>query len=117
MALQSSTVNTQGRGLEAAAVVYREMRQVPASLIWEKPQGKNPPLKIEKYFTVTPRGIALVIASSATSTLNSYPALFASLMTGNAVIIKAHPEGILPLAITVAVARQVLKEAGLTRTL
>ena len=112
VAFQSSTVNAQGRGLEAVAVAYREMRQVPASLIWEKPQGKNPPLKIEKSFTVTPRGIALVIASSVAPTLNSYPALFASLVTGNAVIIKAHPEVILPLAITVAVARQVLKEAG-----
>ena len=33
-------------------------------------------------------------------------------MTGNAVIVKAHPGVILPLAITVAMARQTLKEAG-----
>ena len=117
VAFQYSTVNAQGRGLEAVAVAYREMRHVPASVIWEKPQGENLPLKIEKSFTVTPRGIALVIASSVAPTLNSYPALFASLVTGNAVIIKAHPEVILPLAITVAVARQTLKEAGFNANL
>jgi len=38
--------------------------------------------------------------------------LFASLVTGNPVIVKAHPTVILPLAISVAVARAVLSEAG-----
>ena len=112
VAFQYSTVNAQGRGLEAVAVAYREMKQMPASAIWEKPQGTSLPLKIEKSFTITPRGIALIIASSVAPTLNGYPALFASLVTGNAVIVKAHPGVILPLAITVAIARQTLKEAG-----
>jgi phenylacetic acid degradation protein paaN len=38
--------------------------------------------------------------------------LFASLATGNAVIVKPHPNAILPLAITVQIAREVLTEAG-----
>ena len=38
--------------------------------------------------------------------------MFASLATGNAVIVKPHPNAILPLAITVAIAREVLAEAG-----
>src|SRR5690606_32262358 len=41
-----------------------------------------------------------------------YPGLFASLATGNVVIVKPHPGAILPLAITVQVARAVLAEAG-----
>jgi acyl-CoA reductase-like NAD-dependent aldehyde dehydrogenase len=38
--------------------------------------------------------------------------LFADLATGNGVIVKPHPAAILPLAITVRIARQVLEEAG-----
>src|ERR1700688_3219101 len=38
--------------------------------------------------------------------------MFASLATGNAVIVKPHPNAILPLAITVQVAREVLAEGG-----
>ena len=38
--------------------------------------------------------------------------MFASLATGNAVIVKPHPTGILPMALSVRVARRVLAEAG-----
>ena len=67
---------------------------------------------MEKRFTVVPRGVALVIACSTFPTWNGYPGIFASLVTGNPVIVKAHPMVILPLALAVSVARQVLKEAG-----
>lgn len=112
MAFQAAGPHAQDRGLEAVAYAWREMKHVPAVAIWEKPQGKNPPLTMEKRFTIMPRGVALNIACSTFPTWNSYPGLFASLVTGNPVIMKAHPTVILPLAITVAVARQVLKEAG-----
>lgn len=112
MAFQAAGPHAQDRGLEAVAYAWREMKQVPATAPWEKPQGKNPPLKMEKKFTVVPRGVALVIACSTFPTWNGYPGIFASLATGNPVIVKAHPTVILPLAISVAVARQVLKEAG-----
>ncbi len=112
MAFQAAGPHAQDRGLEAVAYAWREMKHVPATAIWEKPQGKNPPLKMEKRFTVVPRGVALNIACSTFPTWNGYPGLFASLVTGNPVIVKAHPTVILPLAITVAVARQTLKEGG-----
>ena len=66
-----------------------------------------------KRFTVVPRGIALVIGCNTFPTWNGYPGLFASLATGNPVLVKPHPRAVLPLAITVAVAREVLTEAGL----
>ena len=44
--------------------------------------------------------------------LNSYPGLFASLATGNSVIIKPHPGAVMPLALTVEIARDVISEAG-----
>ena len=112
MAFQAAGPHAQDRGLEAVAYAWREMKHVPESAIWEKPQGKNPPLRMEKRFTIMPRGVALNIACSTFPTWNSYPGLFASLVTGNPVIVKAHPAVILPLAIAVAVARKVLKEAG-----
>ena len=65
-----------------------------------------------KTFTVVPRGVALVIGCNTFPTWNSYPGLFASLVTGNAVVVKPHPGAVLPLAITVAIARDVLAEAG-----
>ena len=43
---------------------------------------------------------------------DSYPGLFASLVTGNAVVVKPHPGAVLPLAISVQVAREVLAENG-----
>ena len=112
MAFQAAGPHAQDRGLEAVASAWREMKHVPDMALWEKPQGKNPPLKMEKKFTIMPRGVALVIACSTFPTWNGYPGIFASLVTGNPVIVKAHPTVILPLAISVAVARQVLKEAG-----
>ena len=112
MAFQAAGPHAQDRGLEAVVYAWREMKHVPETAIWEKPQGKNPPLKMEKTFTIMPRGVALVIACSTFPTWNGYPGIFASLVTGNSVIVKAHPMVILPLAICVAVARSVLKEAG-----
>lgn len=112
MAFQAGGPHAQDRGLEAVAYAWREMKHVPESAIWEKPQGNNAPLKIEKRFTLMPRGVALTIACSTFPTWNAYPGLFASLVTGNPVIIKAHPTVILPLALTVATARKTLKDAG-----
>ena len=112
MAFQAAGPHAQDRGLEAVAYAYREMKHVPETALWEKPQGKNPPLKMEKAFRIAPRGVALVVACSTFPTWNGYPGIFASLVTGNAVIVKPHPTVILPLAISVATARQALKEAG-----
>jgi phenylacetic acid degradation protein paaN len=53
-----------------------------------------------------------VVGCNTFPTWNSYPGLFASLATGNAVVVKPHPRAVLPLAISVAVAREVLAEAG-----
>jgi len=112
MAFQAGGPHAQDRGLEAVAYAWAEMSRIPKTATWEKPQGKNEPLKMEKRYRVVPRGIALVIGCCTFPTWNSYPGLFASLATGNAVVVKPHPGAILPLAITVEIAREVLKEAG-----
>ncbi|SPA18113.1 aldehyde deshydrogenase, Phenylacetic acid degradation [Cupriavidus taiwanensis] len=112
MAFQAGGPHAQDRGLEAVAYAWDELRRIPKQATWEKPQGKNEPLRMEKRYTVVPRGVGLVIGCSTFPTWNGYPGLFASLATGNAVVVKPHPGAILPLAITVEVAREVLEEAG-----
>jgi phenylacetic acid degradation protein paaN len=112
MAFQAGGPHAQDRGLEAVAYAYDEMSRIPATAYWEKPQGKRDPLRMDKSFTVVPRGIALVIGCNTFPTWNAYPGFFASLATGNAVVVKPHPGAILPLAITVAVCREVLEAAG-----
>ncbi|MFA7271038.1 MAG: phenylacetic acid degradation protein PaaN [Sterolibacterium sp.] len=112
MAFQTAGPQSQERGLEAVTCAYREMKMVPETALWEKPQADRPPLRLEKVYTIAPRGIALVISCSTFPTWNSYPGIFASLVTGNPVIVKPHPNVILPLALSVAVARHTLKEAG-----
>ncbi|MFL5818173.1 MAG: phenylacetic acid degradation protein PaaN [Conexibacter sp.] len=117
MAFQAGGPHAQDRALEAVAWAVREMRAIPAEAIWEKPQGKRPPLRMRKTFTVVPRGVSLVIGCNTFPTWNGYPGFFASLVTGNAVLAKPSSKAILPIAITVAIAREVLAEAGFSAEL
>lgn len=112
MAFQAGGPHAQDRGLEAVAYAYAEMTRIPTEAIWAKPQGKGEPIVMEKHWRIVPRGISLVIGCQTFPTWNSYPGLFASLATGNTVIVKPHPGAILPLAITVSVIREVLGEEG-----
>ncbi|MBB5508755.1 phenylacetic acid degradation protein PaaN [Paraburkholderia atlantica] len=112
MAFQAGGPHAQDRALEAVAYAWDQLRRIPADAHWEKPQGKNPPLAMHKRYTVVPRGIGLVLGCCTFPTWNGYPGLFADLATGNTVIVKPHPGAILPLALTVRIARDVLREAG-----
>ncbi|MFD5156547.1 phenylacetic acid degradation protein PaaN [Streptomyces hawaiiensis] len=112
MAFQAGGPHAQDRGLEAVAYAYVEQVRTPDNAEWTKPQGKRDPLAMTKQFTPVPRGVALVIGCNTFPTWNGYPGLFASLATGNAVLVKPHPRAVLPLALTVRVAREVLAEAG-----
>ncbi|MFF3783105.1 phenylacetic acid degradation protein PaaN [Streptomyces sp. NPDC001933] len=112
MAFQAGGPHAQDRGLEAVAYAYEEQIRTPASADWSKPQGKRDPLQLQKSFTAAPRGISLLIGCNTFPTWNGYPGLFASLATGNPVLVKPHPRAVLPLALTVQLAREVLAEAG-----
>lgn len=112
MAFQAGGTHAQDRGLEAVAYAYEAMTRTPTQVRWTKPQGKRDPLEMDKTFHVVPRGLALMIGVSTFPTWNGYPGMFASLVTGNPVVVKPHPHTILPLAITVSVCQEVLKEAG-----
>lgn len=112
MSFQAGGPHAQDRGLEALAYAYAAMKRVPETAYWEKPQGKNPPLQMNKKFNLIPRGIGLIIGCCTFPTWNTYSALFANLATGNAVLMKPHTGSILPVAITIKIIREVLTEAG-----
>ena len=113
MAFQAGGPQAQDRALEAVAYAWKAMADVPTESLWEKPQGKGPALRMRKHFEIVGRGVGLVIGCATFPTWNTYPGLFASLATGNPVIVKPHPNAVLPAALTVAVLREVLVEQGL----
>jgi phenylacetic acid degradation protein paaN len=113
MAFQAGGTHAQDRALEAITQANASSVRLHGSARWEKPQRNADPLALDKTFTVVPRGVALVVGCTTFPTWNGYPGLFASLVTGNPVIVKPHPGAVLPLAITVQIAREVLAEAGL----
>ena len=116
MSFQAGGPHAQDRALEAVAAALVEQERIPASVTWEKP-SKGDPIRMQKDYRLIPRGLALVIGCNTFPTWNAYPELFASLATGNPVIVKPHPHAVLPLALTVSIARDVLAQAGFDRAL
>ena len=108
MAFQAGGAHALDRGLEAVACALAASTRLPGRSTWTKG-----PLAMEKTATVTGRGVGLVIGCTTFPTWNGFPGLFASLVTGNPVIVKPHPGAVLPLALTVQVCREVLSAAGL----
>ena len=111
MAFQAAGPHAQDRALESVVAALVEQERVPASVVWEKP-GRDAPLRMQKDYRVVPRGLALVVCCNTFPTWNTYPGLFASLACGNPVLVKPHPRAVLPLAISVEIAREVLRDAG-----
>lgn len=110
-AFQAGGTHALDRALEAVAYGLEAMEFHPAGARWTRP-GRGEDLIMDKTFTPVGRGVGLVIGCRTFPTWNAFPGLFASLVTGNPVIVKPHPAAILPLAITVQAAQRVLAEHG-----
>jgi len=117
MAFQAGGAHALDRGLEAVAYTYDAMVAVPSSVDWEKPRGRGEPQRMAKSYTIVPRGVALMIGCTTFPTWNGFPGLFASLCAGDPVVVKPHPQAVLPLALAVSVARSVLAECGFSEDL
>lgn len=113
MAFQAGGPHAADRAMEVIAMGMEELRRVPESCVWDKPMGKFN-ITLQKTWKAMPRGVALVIGCSTFPTWNTLPGVFASLITGNSVIIKPHPKAVLPIAIVVAEMQKVFNEAGIT---
>ncbi len=111
MSYAGSGTNALDRGVEALAYAHAAMAEVPAEALWERRFG-SANIRLRKRYRLVPRGVAVCFACATFPTWNAYPALLASLTTGNAVIVKPHPTAILPMALAVRTCRQVLAEAG-----
>ena len=111
MAYAGSGVNALDRGIEALVYAEQAMRSVTPHGQWTRRFGKVE-IALEKTWRLVPRGVAVCFACASFPTWNAWPSMLASLATGNPVVVKPHPATVLPMAITVAVCRQVLQAAG-----
>ncbi|MEP4149118.1 MAG: phenylacetic acid degradation protein PaaN [Halioglobus sp.] len=112
MAFAGSGANALDRGLEALAYAHKAMSDVPGTADWERQFGKSGAARLRKTYRIMPRGVGVVVCCATFPLWNGYPALCASLATGNPVVLKPHPAAILPVALLTTVAREVLSEAG-----
>ena len=112
MSFQASGPHASDRALESLAAGYEELSRFPQHVSWEKPMGKAS-VKLEKEFKAIPKGIGLVIGCSTFPIWNSVPGIFASLITGNSVIVKPHPKSVYPIAIVVAEIQKALQAKGI----
>lgn len=114
MAFQASGPHAADRALEAIAAGYEELTRFPEEAEWDKPMGKYN-ITLKKTWTPVPKGLSLVVGCSTFPTWNSVPGIYASLITGNPVIVKPHPMSILPIAILTAEIQNVLEENALPK--
>lgn len=111
MSYAGSGTNALDRGVEALVYAQSAMSAVAREASWERRFG-SATLRLQKHYRLVPRGVAVVFTCATFPTWNAYPAMFANLATGNPVIVKPHPGSVLPMAIAVRVAREVIAEAG-----
>ena len=112
MAFSGSGANALDRGLEALVYALKALDDVPDSARWTKRFLEPEPVRLEKRFIRVPLGPAVVVCCATFPLWNAYPAMTANLMTGNPVIVKPHPTGVLPVAMAVRTCREVLERAG-----
>jgi len=112
MSFQASGPHSNDRALEALAMGYEELKRFPQEILWEKPMGKDSSIKLDKVYKAVPKGVALAIGCSTFPVWNTVPGVYASLVTGNSVIVKPHPKSVLPIAVVVAEIQKALKDAG-----
>lgn len=112
MAFQASGPHAFDRALEAIATGYMAIDSFAHSAHWTKPMGKMQ-VDLKKEYHVRPKGVNLTIGCSTFPIWNSFPGMFASLITGNVTIAKTHPSAILPLAICIQSFQETLASLGL----
>ena len=111
MSYAGSGTNALDRGIEAIVYAHQAMAAVAPQATWERRFG-SAAIRLRKTYRLVPRGVAVCFTCATFPTWNAWPAILASLATGNPVIVKPHPSAILPMALSVRSARTVLATAG-----
>lgn len=111
LAFAGSGASALDRGLEGLAAAWVAMGQMPREAVYTRRFG-GPPVTLHKRYRLMPVGVAVVLSCGSYPAWNAWPAIMANLATGNPVVLKPHPDCILPMAIGVRIGREVLAEAG-----
>lgn len=118
MSFQASGPHSNDRALEAIAIGLEEQTRFPAEVDWVKPMGRDKEgnklfVNLKKYYRNEPIGTSLAIGCSTFPIWNTAPGVFASLITGNPVIVKPHTNVVYPTAIMVDEIQKALQANGL----
>jgi phenylacetic acid degradation protein paaN len=111
LAFAGSGASSLDRGLEGLAAAWTAMSSVTRSARYSRSFG-GLPVTMEKRYRLMPVGVAVVLSCGSYPAWNAYPAILANLATGNPVVLKPHPDTILPMAMAVQTARAVLRDTG-----
>ncbi|MFM7275602.1 MAG: aldehyde dehydrogenase family protein, partial [Gammaproteobacteria bacterium] len=112
MAFAGCGANALDRGLEALALAWQAMAAIPEEADWARGFGGPEKVQLRKRYRLMPRGVAVVVSCATFPQWNGYPAILANLATGNPVILKPHPDAVLPVALALRTGREVLRKAG-----
>jgi len=111
MAFQVSGPHAAQRALNAIASGYNALKRYPESRFGRIVQDEFG-IKLGKSWIPVPKGISLIIGCPHFPSRDTTPSIFASLITGNPVIVKPHSSSILPVAIVVSEIQKVFSEHG-----
>jgi phenylacetic acid degradation protein paaN len=111
MAFQVSGPHAAQRALNAIASGYEALKRYPESRFGQVVQDEFG-IKLGKTWIPVPKGISLIIGCHYFPSRDTTPSIFASLITGNPVIVKPHSGSILPVAIVVSEIQKVFSEHG-----
>ena len=111
MAFQVSGPHAAQRALNAIASGYEALKRYPESKFGQIVQDEFG-IKLGKSWIPVPKGISLIIGCPYFPSRDTTPSIFASLITGNPVIVKPHSSSILPVAIIVSEIQKVFSEHG-----
>lgn len=112
LSFAGSGASSLDRGLEAVAMAWEAMGHVPSNTVYVRDFAKQRDVTLHKRYRLVPVGVAIVLSCGSYPAWNAYPAIMANLATGNPVVVKPHPDTILPVAIAVQTARRVLQAQG-----
>jgi phenylacetic acid degradation protein paaN len=111
MAFQISGPHSAQRALNAVASGFDALRRYPVTRFGKIVQDEFG-IKLGKSWIAVPKGISLILGCPNFPSRDTVPSIFASLITGNPVIVKPHSSSILPIAIVVAEIQKVFSENG-----
>jgi len=111
MAFQISGPHSAQRALNAVASGFEALKRYPVTRFGRIVQDEFG-IKLGKSWIAVPKGISLIIGCPHFPSRDTVPSIFASLITGNPVIVKPHTSSVLPIAIAVAEIQKVFSENG-----